>query len=483
MSKKYSAKYNLIMNYILQLSNFLFPLITYTYITRVLGADNLGKIGFANSVTTYFSAIATFGITTYAVRTCAKVRNTAHKLARTAQELMLANSVTTLIATVLLVIVVISVPKFFEQRWLMFVFGISVATEFLGINWLYTSLEQFRFITIRSLLIKFLSLILILLFVRRETDYMIYAAITVFSMVGTNFVNFVHCRRFISLKLKFPYEIKKHYHYTKWFFAQSVAMTLFFNMDETMLGFLSTNSQVGNYEIALKIKYLLSTLVSTLGTVFLPKLSNDYAKKNMSSYWQTVFKSLKYVCFISIPIVGFVWIESGDMIYLLCGEGYELAKNILRGLVVVVFFIGLSTVTGTQILISMGKEKCLFVSILMGSFVNLGINFILIPHYYAMGATVATILSEAMVLAVQLFYIRKEKVQLPIIKMMRKPLVGAVMAFVITLVGGQLIPKIGFLRLILMAILYGGTYSIVLLIVREEILMELVNIVLRRGKK
>ena len=482
MRDKRSAKHNLIMNYILQISNFIFPLITYPYITRVLGADSLGKVSFANSITTYFAAVATFGITTYAVRTCAKVRDNRQKLMRTTQELMLANGVTTLIAAILLVIIVVVVPKFREQWCLMLVFGVSVVTEFLGMNWFYTSLEQFRYITARSIVFKLLSLILIILLVRSTSDYMIYAAITVFAIVGSNVVNFLHCRKYIDLKLEGPYQIRKHYHYTKWFFVQSVAMTLFFNMDVTMLGFLSTNSQVGNYEIALKIKYLLSTLVSSLGILFLPKLSNDYAEKNMDSYWHTVYKSLRYICFIAIPMVGIVWLESGDMIYLLCGEGYELAENILRGLVVVVVLIGLTTVTGTQILISMEKEKCVFVSILGGSVVNFVMNAVFIPRYHAMGATMATVFSEIVVLAIQLFFIRKQNVRLHILSIMRKPMVGSILAFAGVLAGSQFIQKIGLLRLILLAGLYGVIYAGVLFAVKEEIFMELVNMVLRRGK-
>lgn len=482
MRGKSSASHNLIMTYMLQISNFVFPLLTYPYITRVLGADGLGKVSFANSVTNYFAALATFGITTYGVRTCAKVRDDVQKLTRTTHELMIANLITTLIAAVLLVIMVLTVPKFQEQWLLMLVFGVSVLTEFLGMNWFYTSLEQFGYITTRTVAFKLLSMILIFLLVRKKSDYIIYAAITVFAIVASNFVNFLHSRKYIEFKLEFPYEIRKHYHYTKWFFVQSVAMTLFFNMDVTMLGFLSTNSQVGNYEIALKIKYLLSALVSSLGMLFLPKLSNDYAEKNMDSYWHTVFKSLRYICFIAIPMVGFIWIESGDIIYLLCGAGYELAENILRGLVVVVLIIGLSTVTGTQILISMEKEKCVFISILSGSVVNFIMNIILIPSYDAMGATIVTIISEVVVLAVQLFFIGKQNVRLHILKIMRKPLFGAVLAFIGVITASQLIEGTAFIRLILLAGLYGIVYAGTLFIVKEEIFMELVKMVPRRGK-
>ena len=483
MREKHSAKYNLIMNYILQISNFLFPLITYPYITRVLGADSLGKVSFANSVTTYFASLATFGITTYAVRTCAKVRNHFQKLTRTAHELLIANGVTTFFAVILLAIVVYVVPRFREEWSLMLIFGVSVFTEFLGVNWLYTSLEQFRYITVRTVAFKLLSLLLILLFIRRSSDYILYAAITVSAVAGSNLVNFWHCRNYIGLKLEFPYQIKKHYHMTKWFFIQSAAMTLFFNMDVTMLGFLSTSSQVGNYEIALKIKYLFSTLVSSLGTLFLPKLSSDFAENNMEAYWKTIYKSLSYVCFITMPIVGFVWLESKDMIDLLCGEGYQLAGSILQGLVPVVFFIGLSTVTGTQLLISMEKEKCVFCSILIGSVVNFILNAVLIPEYYAMGAAFATVLSEAVVLTVQLVFVRRQNIRLPILKIMKKPMVGTFLAFVATLSVSLLMQNRGLSRLFLLSGLYGLIYAGILFAVKEEIFMELIDTVFRRKMK
>lgn len=487
MKEKSSTKYNLIMNYLLQISNFIFPLITYPYISRVLGADGLGKVSFANSVTTYFAALATFGISTYAVRTCAKVRDDAQKLSRTAQELVLANGLTSVIAILLLIPVVIVVPRFRGQWILMLLFGIAVATEFLGMNWFYVSIEKFRYITIRSLVFKSISLLLIFLLVRNKSDYLIYALITVSAMVGSNLVNFIHSRKYISHSLKFPFEIRQHYHYTKWFFIQSVALTLFFNMDITMLGFLSTDSQVGNYEMALKIKYLLSTLVSSLGTFFLPRLSNDYVKKNMKAYWHTVEKSLRYICFITVPMVGFIWMEAGDIINLLGGEEYRSAADILRGLVVVVFFIGLSTVTGTQILLSMEKEKCVFLSILSGSAVNVILNIALIPRYQAMGAAYATILSEIVVLAVQLFFIRRQNLQLHISEAVKKPVIGTIPAFLGMLIlnhlffGSQL-HQSGFIRLLSMTGLYGLIYAGILFLIREEIFMELFHMVIKRGK-
>ena len=152
-----SGKYAIFMNYILQGANFLFPLITYPYVTRVLGAKSLGTVSFANSIANYFSAIATFGLTTYAIRTSARVRNDKHELSRTVGELFTANGATTLLAVVLYALVIMLFPRFREQWILMLLFGISFMSDFLGVGWIYTALEKYTYITVRTLIFKVIT--------------------------------------------------------------------------------------------------------------------------------------------------------------------------------------------------------------------------------------------------------------------------------------------------------------------------------------
>lgn len=480
MSKTHSGKYNLLMNYILLAANFLFPLITYPYVTRVLGAESLGTVSFAGSVANYFAAIATFGITSYAVRTCAKVKEDEKGFAKTAGELFTANAVTTAIAVLFYTVTIFIIPTFRAQWQLMVLFGLGFAMEFIGVNWFYTATEQFTYITIRNIVYKSVSLICVFLWVKDSSDALVYAGITVFAGIGINIVNYIHAQKSIPIRFALTSKVIRHYHKTKWFFLQSVALTILSNMDVSMLGFLSTNTQVGNYEVALKLKLLLSSLVSSLGNVFLPRLSRNVERKQMDAFWNTVHKSLRYNGVISLPMMEFFWISADEIIKVFCGTEYIYAADILRILMVAVFLIGISTVTGIQILLSIDKEKGLFWSLVAGSAVNFVLNRCMIPVMQGMGAALTTVCAESVILIVQLCFIKKCGIRLPLGTILKKPFVGALAAFLITLTVSEIWPLSGIYELIVSGMCFAGVYGAVLWLWKEEIFMEIVHMIFGR---
>jgi O-antigen/teichoic acid export membrane protein len=468
------------MTYILQAANFLFPLITYPYVTRVLGSQGLGRIGFANSIANYFSAIAAFGITSYAVRTCARVRNERKQLGQSAGELLLANAFTTVIAIILFALTVLMVPNFRSQWPFMLIFGIGFASDFIGMIWLYTALENFTYITIRTLAIKCLSLCLIFLFVKSKSDLIIYAVITVFSVILANIVNFVYAKRQVPIQMHLSVNFMKHYSYTKWFFVQSVALTLFTNMDVTMMGFVSSEAQIGNYEVAIKIKVLLSTLVSSLGNVFLPRLSKNYKDKDMDAYWHTVNKSLCYNSFFSLPIIGFVLISADEIIMLFCGKDYIYAAMILKIIIICILFIGITTVTGIQVLLSMEKEKYLFASIVIGCVVNFVLNLLIIPKYHGAGAAFTTTCAEVVVFIIQIAVLRRFKVKIHLFDVMKKPLAGSVIAL-LGAIGFKAVCDIpALVKLGLMGMVFALIYIATMLVFKEEIMRDVISLFKRK---
>lgn len=480
MKHTHSGKYNLLMTYLLQAANFLFPLISFPYVSRILGADGLGRISFANSVSAYFAALATFGITSYAVRTCARLRSDQKALVTVAGELLTANCVTTLLSMALFALTIWLVPAFRAQLPYMLLFGLAFATDFLGISWFYTSMERFDYVTVRTVALKCLSLFLIFLLIRSSSDVMTYAIILVGATVGANLLNFFYARRLIGQPLQFQRGFVHHYTATKWFFVQSVALTLFSNMDVTMMGFVSSLEQVGNYEVALKLKLLLTSLVSSLGNVFLPRLSRHYQENKMDAYWDTVHKSLRFVCFLSLPMIAFFWMFAGDVILLFCGAKYPYAGAILQVLMVAVLPIGLSTVTGIQVLLSMGKEKSLLLSLVLGSALNFFLNLLLIPRYHGVGAACATLCAEILVLLVQLFCLRG--MRLSLLSFLAKPFAGAALATGGVLLLGQFLTVGLFSTLLISGLLFAALYFGLLFLWKEPISREIMTILLKRDR-
>ena len=184
--KLHSVKYNFIMNFILTASNFIFPLITFPYVSRILLASGNGKVNFAASVANYFMMVASLGIPTYGIRACAKVRDDKEALSKTVQEILIINFVTTALVTLTYLVCIFTVPKFAQDKILYLIEGINIVLNMLGVNWLYQALEQYDYITARSVVFKFISMILMFIFVQHQKDYRIYAAITVLAAVGSN---------------------------------------------------------------------------------------------------------------------------------------------------------------------------------------------------------------------------------------------------------------------------------------------------------
>ena len=205
--KSHSVKYNFIMNFILTATQFIFPLITFPYVSRILQAAGNGKVSFASSVAHYFMMVASLGIPTYGVRACAKVRDDKEELTKTVQELFIINSIVTVLVTVTYAICIFAVPRFTEEKALFLIFGINVVLNMFGMNWVYQALEQYDYITFRSIAFKVLSIVLMFVFVHQQGDYKVYAAITVFAAVGSYVLNFVRLRKIINFR------IYKDYHF------------------------------------------------------------------------------------------------------------------------------------------------------------------------------------------------------------------------------------------------------------------------------
>lgn len=200
MNRYNSVRFNFIMNFLLTVSNFIFPLITFPYASRVLQAQGVGAVTFATSNISYFTMVGMMGIPTYGIRACAKVREDRAKLSKTVQEIFFLNAIVTAFALLALAVSVLTVEKMAQEKMLYLIMSSTLIFNVLGVEWLYKALEKYSYITIRSILFKLLSLILLLLLVRSKGDYVIYGAITVLAGVGSNLMNFLNLRKLVTVQ-------------------------------------------------------------------------------------------------------------------------------------------------------------------------------------------------------------------------------------------------------------------------------------------
>ena len=271
--KMHSVQFNFIMNAILTVSSFIFPLITFPYISRTLLVDGIGKVNFATSVISYFTMFASLGIPTYGIRACARVRDDREKLTKTAQELIIINLITSAITYAVFFILLFTVDRFYQDKTLLTVTSVSIILNTLGVTWLYSALEQYSYITVRNIACKLVSVILMFIFVHNTSDYVIYGVIAVLASGGSNLLNFINLKKYISLRPVGHYDFKQHLQPIFIFFATSIAISIYTNLDTVMLGFMTDDTQVGLYSASVKVKTVLLAVVSSLGNVLLPRLS------------------------------------------------------------------------------------------------------------------------------------------------------------------------------------------------------------------
>lgn len=475
MGKPQSIKYNFVMNTILTVSTVLLPLITFPYVARVLLVEANGKISFATSVINYFLMFSSLGVPVYGIRACARVRDDKTELSRTTHELFFINMVTTALSLIAFFVLLFTVPAFQSEKPLFLICGISLLFNTFGMNWLYSALEKYDYITIRSLIFKMISIVCIFTMLHSPDDYLIYAAITVLSTTGSFVFNFIHARKCIYFRFLGQYNIRRHLKPIFMFFATTVAINVYTNLDILMLGFISGNMEVGYYSAAVRIRSALATLVVSLGTVLLPRLSYYVQKQQLEKFFQLLSKSYQFLFFAAMPITIYFLLSARECVVLLSGTAYEGAVLPLQFLLPTILLTGLSNITGTQTLVTTGREPKHLVSIIWGAIVDFLLNLVLIPAYGSSGAALSTLIAELVVLGVQCCYIVPILRQTLPVKTILQTICASIAAAGITLVLFPHLPQGAFLIVFTSALLYFAVYGLLLLLCKESLLMELLT--------
>lgn len=472
MKKLRSIKFNFIMNAMLSLSSVIFPMISFPYVSRVLMPAGIGEVSFVTSVVSYFSMIAMLGVPVYGIRACAIVRDDKEALSRRVQEIFIINVVMGIIAYVALALSVWSIPQLGEySRSLFVVLSFTIGLNVIGVEWLYKALEQYSYITFRSLLFKFIALVLMFLLVRDESDFVIYGAITVLSSVGSYVFNFINLRKYINIRPMGGYNFRQHYKMIIIFFAMTVATTIYTNLDTVMLGVMKDKIDVGYYNAAVKIKSVLVGIVTSLGTVLMPRVSYYISNNRIEEFRDVTKKALNFVFLLAVPVTLFFMIFASNSIYLVSGPAYSQSVSPMIIIMPTVFLIGITNILGIQILIPMKRELIVLYSECIGALVDLILNMLLIPRLSASGAAIGTLVAELAVLIVQ--YVALRDIIRPMLKEIQ--ISKIFMAIILSIISVMWIKKFfsaDITILLIASVLFFGIYGVVLLITKEKFTME-----------
>lgn len=480
-TKEKSLKSNFIMNAILTMSSFLFPLISFPYVSRILLPAGVGKVSMAISVTSYFALFAHLGIPTYGIRACAKVRDNKEELTRTVQELVIINLVISVISYIAYAAALAFIPRLRAEHTLYAVVSLTIIFNVIGMEWLYKGLEQYTYITVRSIIFKFIGLFAMFAFVHQDSDYVIYGAITLIAASGSSVFNLINAHNFIGMRPVGGYHFKQHLKPIAVFFAMSCATTIYTQLDTVMLGFMKTDADVGYYNTAIKVKSILVSVVTSLGVVLLPRASYYIEHKMNAEFYRIAHKAINFVCVIALPMLVYFMIFARECVLFLSGSAFENAILPMQIIMPTLLLIGLTNVMGIQMLVPMGKEKYVLYSEIAGAIVNVVANSLLIPKYASVGAAIGTLIAESVVWIVQFIALKTDviegyrKVQYP--KLLLGVALGCVASVWVKMLGLN-----SFLALVLSAILFFGSYGLVLIIAREPLMLEIVSQVWGKAK-
>ncbi len=474
MKKERSITLNFIMNALLTISSFIFPLITFPYVSRILLPEGTGKVSFATSVVTYFSMFAQLGIPTYGIRACAKVRDDKEALSRTAHELLAINLFMSVLAYFIFGVCLVSIPRFRAEKTLFIIISLTILFNAIGVEWLYKGLEQYTYITVRSLIFKAIAVLAMLGLVHKKSDYVIYGALTIFAASASNILNLFNAHKYIKVQPVGHYNFRQHLKPILVFFAMSCATAIYTNLDTVMLGFMKSDVDVGYYNAAVKIKSVLLGVVTSLGAVLLPRASY-YIEHGLKDRFQVISKkAIEFVFLIAVPLTVYFILFARESVLFLSGAAYEGAVVPMQIIMPTLFWIGLTNIMGIQMLVPLGREKVVLYSEIAGALVDLVINMALIPRMASAGAAIGTLVAEIIVWIVQYIALRVE-VEEAYRTVQYKSIAIAVILGTVTSMWVKYMNWNEFRTLVLSGILFLGTYFVVLLLLKEPLVCEIKN--------
>ena len=472
MTNKKSIAKNYLYTVSYQILAIIIPLITTPYLSRVLGAEAIGIYSYTLSVTTYFVLVGSLGVALYGRREIACVQDDIEKRSKTFWEILLFRFITLVIS---LIIFYFSFVNEGEYSIYYKILILELIATMIDISWFFQGLEEFKKTVIRNACVRIISVILIFTLVKSSNDLIIYFIIYVLSNFLGNITLWMYLPKFITKVEIKKLNILRHIKPTIALFIPQISTEIFRVLDRTILGsIVEDKAETGYYEQAQKLVKLLITLVTSLGTVMLPRMAAEFAKNEKAEIQKNIKKSFNFVFFLAIPITLGIIMVSDIFVPLFYGKGYEKVSFIIKIISPVILAFAISNVTGTQYLIAAKRQKEFTISVVIGAVLNVIANFILIPKLASIGAAISTVIAEVSVAAIQLFILRKELSIKDIFKTAINYVVAGILMCIVCLIIANNISN-DIVSISVQIIVGAITYFTYLIIVRDKFINDIFN--------
>lgn len=406
MKQNKSVELNYIYNLLYQIIVVIVPFITTPYVSRVLNANSIGIFSYTTAITGYFVLFGSLGIATYGQLKISEFRNDKYKMSKIFYELLINKIIITFII-IGFYLLFFNLKCNQNYKTMYSVLIIQILASAIDISWFLQGLEEFKKILIRNIIIKFLSVILIFSLVKQAEDLYLYALIINGSTLIGNLSIWMFARRYLEKVNINKLNLKKHIKPCIMYFIPTIATTIYLTLDKAMIGwFTSTSLENGYFEQANKVEQMALTVVTSLSVVTMPRMAYLFKNNKLSEFRLRLNESFRFILFISIPMCLGMFAISDSFIPLFLGKGYDKSIGLLKIFSLLLIIVGLNNAVGKQILMPIGRQKEYNRCVILGAIVNFSLNFLLIPRLYSIGAAIASVSAEMVILLTFIYYSR-----------------------------------------------------------------------------
>lgn len=470
---KKSVTKNYIYNLLYQMLVLILPLITTPYVSRVLGAENIGIYSYTISISAFFILFGSIGIALYGQREIAYLQENSLKRSKIFWEIVIFRCVTMAISLIIFYFTFAIGNNGYNLYYKILI--IEFIANTLDISCFFQGLEEFKKTVGRNTLVKIISIICIFTLVKTKEDLPIYFIIYVLSILIGNLSLWLYMPKYLQ-KVNFKeLNILRHLKPTVSLFIPQIAIQVYTLLDKTMIGtIISDKSEVGYYEQANKIIKMLLTIITSLGTVMMPRIANTFVKGNKEKITNYMKKSFNMVFIFAFPLMFGIIAVSKAFVPVFFGQGYDKVAILMNVISPIILLIGLSNVTGTQYLLPTKRQKEFAISVICGAVVNFIMNMCLIWKFGTIGASIGTVIAELTVTLVQMYFVRKDFDFKEIIGLTKNYFISSLLMFIVCLIIRKII-KDNLLSIIVQCIVGGLTYGIVLILLKDSFVCEILN--------
>ena len=405
MAKK-SITRNYIYNMIYQVLILVLPLVTTPYLSRVLGAEGIGIYGYTYAVVTYFILFGSLGVAMYGQREIAYAQENIEARKKTFIEIVLFRFVTIAIATVFYYFFFIKGAEYQIYYQILLLELIAAAFD---ISWFFQGMEEFKRTVTRNVLVRICSVSLVFILVKTKEDLAKFTLIYSLADLIGNLSLWLYVPKYVKgVKVK-NINAFRHLPQIILLFIPQIANQIYKILDTTMIGALvADKAETGYYEQGQKVIRLLLTVVTSLGVVMVPRMASTFMSGDNEKIKAYLKMSFRFVFFLAFPIMFGITSIAASFVPVFFGEGYDKVVILISIISPILLLMGMANVLGTQYLLPTKRQKEYTISVLIGLIVNFILNYILIKQYASIGASIATVISELVVVVIQYQYIKKD---------------------------------------------------------------------------